>query len=380
MNVAGYECFVITHFLSPRTGPSIAYSSEHAYVLVRLEDENGVVGWGETYRTPGTLQTIESVCRTLVGRHGSLRELLREVRWVGGGLAGGGFASSAVALALEDLRARQLGISVSEMLGGPMRSKVRPYAASGGYVEGEDPAVTWPRELERALEAGFTALKLRVGRDPIAHEAPLLGELRERAPSGFELMADGNAAYSLPNAIRMGRVLEELGFRWYEEPMEQRGAYVGYERLTANLDIAVAGGEGSLSRLDALRLLARGAVDVIQPDPVICGGVGDAVAIADLAVLHGVTTVPHSSNNALGIAAALQIVATLADATRSPSVPDPLLEIGIDENPNRERCLREPLRMVNGWIEVPVGPGLGVDVDEEYVRASAIEHLRGNGS
>ena len=211
MQVANFECFVVTHELSPRTGPSIAYSSEHAYVIVRLVDENGTVGWGETYRTPGTLATIEAVCRAVTRRDSSLRGLLREARWVGGGLAGGGFSSSAVSVALEDLRARQLGISVSELYGGPMRSRVRPYAASGGYVEGEDPKLTWPRELQQALEAGYTALKLRVGRDPIDHEEPLLRALRDKVPGDFELMADSNAAYSLPDAVRMGNILDDLG-------------------------------------------------------------------------------------------------------------------------------------------------------------------------
>ncbi|MDH3189145.1 MAG: mandelate racemase/muconate lactonizing enzyme family protein [Acidimicrobiia bacterium] len=377
MKVTEFECFVITHHLAPRTGPSIAYSSEHAYVLVRLIDENGIVGWGETYRTPGTLNTIEAVCRAVAGRKASLRDLIRDARWVGGGLAGGGFAPSAVSIALEDLRARQLGISVSELYGGPMRSRIRPYAASGGYVEGQDPAITWPRELERALEAGYTALKLRVGRDPINHEEPLLRALREEAPPGFELMADGNAAYSLPDAIRMGLILQDLGFRWYEEPMQQRGGYVGYDRLTSSLSIAIAGGEGSLSPGDALRLLRRNAVDVIQPDPVICGGVGDSVAIADMATIHGITTVPHASNNAIGIAASLQIVATLPDATRSPSVPDPLLEYGIDENPNRVRLLIDPPQIEDGWLQVPTGPGLGIEIDEDYLRSAAIEHVRG---
>ncbi|NNF63243.1 MAG: mandelate racemase/muconate lactonizing enzyme family protein [Acidimicrobiia bacterium] len=377
MKVVEFECFVITHHLAPRTGPSIAYSSEHAYVIVRLVDENGIVGWGETYRTPGTLQTIEAVCRAVAGSEASLRDLIRDARWVGGGLAGGGFAPSAVSVALEDLRARQLGISVSELYGGPMRIRVRPYAASGGYVEGQDPAVTWPRELERAMAAGYTALKLRVGRDPIEHEEPLLRSLRKEAPSGFELMADGNAAYSLPDAIRMGLILQDLGFRWYEEPMQQRGGYVGYDRLTSSLSIAIAGGEGSLSRGDALRLLNRNAVDVIQPDPVICGGVGDSIAIADMATIHGVTTVPHASNNAIGIAASLQIVATLPDATRSPSVPDPLLEYGIDENPNRQRLLMEPPVIEDGWLQVPTGPGLGIEIDEDYLRSTAVEQVRG---
>jgi D-galactarolactone cycloisomerase len=377
VKVVEYECFVVTHRLSPRTGPSIAYSTEHAYVIVRLVDDDGIVGWGETYRTPGTLATIESVCAAITDRDASLRDLLRDARWAGGGLAGGGFAPSAVSLALEDLRAKELRISVSELYGGPMRSRVRPYAASGGYVEGEDPATTWPNELERAVEAGYTALKLRVGRDPISHEEPLLRSLRDAAPEGFELMADGNAAFSLPDALRMGHILEDLGFRWYEEPMEQRGGYVGYDRLTSSLSIAIAGGEGSLGRKEALALLGRHAVDVIQPDPVICGGVGDAIAIADMASLHGVTTVPHASNNAIGIAASLQIVATLPDATRSPSVPDPLLEYGIDENPNRRRLLVDPPELRDGWLDVPPGPGLGIEIDEAYLRGAAVEHLGG---
>jgi D-galactarolactone cycloisomerase len=377
MKVVEYECFVITHHLSPRTGVSIAYASEHAYVLVRLVDENGIVGWGETYRTPGTLATIEAVCRAVKGRDASLRDLIREARWVGGGLAAGGFAPSAVSIALEDLRARQLGISVSELYGGPMRQRIRPYAASGGYVEDQDPAITWPRELERALEAGYTALKLRIGRYSIGHEESLLRSLREQAPPEFELMVDGNAAFSLPEAIQMGLILQDLGFRWYEEPMQQRGGYVGYDRLTSSLNIAIAGGEGSLSRADALRLLNRNAVDVIQPDPVICGGVGDTIAIADMATIYGVTTVPHASNNAIGIAASLQVVATLPDATRAPSVPDPLLEYGIDENPNRVRLLVEPPVLKDGWLQVPTGPGLGIEIDEGYLRSVAIETVGG---
>jgi len=244
-------------------------------------------------------------------------------------------------------------------------------------VEDQDPAITWPRELERALEAGYTALKLRIGRYSIGHEESLLRSLREQAPPEFELMVDGNAAFSLPEAIQMGLILQDLGFRWYEEPMQQRGGYVGYDRLTSSLNIAIAGGEGSLSRADALRLLNRNAVDVIQPDPVICGGVGDTIAIADMATIYGVTTVPHASNNAIGIAASLQVVATLPDATRAPSVPDPLLEYGIDENPNRVRLLVEPPVLKDGWLQVPTGPGLGIEIDEGYLRSVAIETVGG---
>ena len=149
MKVAEFECSVITHRLAPRTGPSIAYSSEHAYVIVRLVDENGIVGWGETYRTPGTLQTIEAVCRAVAGREASLRDLIRDARWVGGGLAGGGFAPSAVSIALEDLRARQLGISVSELYGGRMgkrwvyRRSRGCFGSASGWHRCHGPPLRW---------------------------------------------------------------------------------------------------------------------------------------------------------------------------------------------------------------------------------------------
>lgn len=377
MRVDSYESFVVSHSLSPRTGPSIAYSDAHSYVLVKLVDRDGRVGWGETYATPGTAATVAAVAGSIVGRDASLRSLLRDVRWAAGDLIGGGFASSAISIALEDLRARQLGISVATMLGGPVRDRVQVYAASGGYVEGRPPAETWFEELSRLTNEGFTAMKLRIGRDPIREEAPLLRRLRAEVPEGFELMADGNAAYTFKEAIRMGRVLEELGFRWYEEPMEQRSGYVGYDRLTQELDIEVAGGEALMTRTEARHLLERHAVDIVQPDPVISGGVSEALAIAELAHLYGIAATPHTSNSAIGISAALQVIACLAPRTRSPSTRDPLLEYGVDDSPWRTELLVEPLEISEGWIRIPDGPGLGVEIDDAHVRRVAVSAVSG---
>ena len=175
--------------------------------------------------------TITELCSSLVGEDGSLRALLRSVRIAGGGLVGGGMACSAVALALEDLWARQRGESLAVALGGPLRTDVRAYAASGGYIEGVHPRDTWADELAGALDLGFTAIKWRIGRYPIAEEAALLDKLRSDTPAEILFLADGNAAYTFKEAVRMGRILTDLGFFWYEEPMEQRGAYVGYDRL-----------------------------------------------------------------------------------------------------------------------------------------------------
>jgi D-galactarolactone cycloisomerase len=377
VNITGYECFVVRNDVWPRTGVSILYISSHAYVLVKLTDADGVSGWGETYASPGTYAAVGAVADTLLERGDeSLRASLRHVRFAGGGIAGGGFASSALALALEDLCARRLDVSVSTMYGGAVHDDVRAYAASGGYTEGEHPEVTWPLELERAIGDGFTALKYRVGGYPIAVESAILERVRARTPDGFDLMADGNAAYMLPQALEMGGVLTDLGFRWYEEPMSQR-SYVDYPELTRRLQIAVAAGEGIVARPDAARFLGDRCADIIQPDPVICGGIGEALFISEMAAAHGIMAVPHTSNSAIGITAGIHVAACTPNPTRSFHGLEPIVEFGIDGSAWRTELLTEPHAIDGGRIRVPTGAGLGVEIDEAHVRRVAVASSRG---
>ncbi len=364
------DCFVVSHTLDPRTGPSIALSDAHAYALVRITDAEGRSGWGETYLIPGIPAIVEAVAPVVIGRSPlDARALARDIRWS----AEHPYAASAVTIALEDLRARQLGVSVAASFGGPLRTRIRAYAASGGYIEGKDPADTWPAEVERIRAAGFTAMKFRVGRYPIAHEAPLLEALRASVPDDFQMMADGNAGYTFPRAIEMGKVLDGLGFIWFEEPVHQRGGYAGYEGLRAGLDIALAAGEILESRSAAVSFLARGCADIIQPEPVICGGVAETLWIADLAAVHSIAAMPHTSNNAFGIAAGLQALACLPNPNRSPASDELYLEFGVDDNPHRTGLLSNGLTFEDGWVTIPTGPGLGVEVDEAYLAKHAIE-------
>lgn len=364
------ECFVVSHDLDPRTGPSIALSSSHAYALVKVTDTDGRSGWGETYLVPGIPAIVESVAPALIGRSAqATRQLGTDIRWN----AEHSYAASAMTIAVEDLRARQLGISVAASFGGPVRERVRLYAAFGGYVEGVDPEGTWPGDVERVLAAGFTAMKFRVGRYSVAHEAALLEEIRSSLPDDVVLMADGNAGYTLPRAIEMGNILDSLGFRWFEEPLPQRERYAGYEQLAAALDIALAGGEILQSRSAAIDLLGRRAVDVVQPEPVICGGVAETLWIAELAGVQSIAAMPHTSNNAIGIAAGLQVLACLPEPTRSPASDELFLEYGVDDNPHRAGLLTEPLAFDAGWAAIPDGPGLGVEIDEEYLAHHAVE-------
>src|SRR5205823_4692657 len=115
----------------------------------------------------------------------------------------------------------------------------------------------------------------RIGRYPWQHELALLERLRTTLPS-IELIADAGGTYSRETALAMGQALEALDFAWFEEPTPQLPAYDGYEELAASLRIPVAGGEMLESRADFHELLSRRAVDIVQPDATLCGGIGEA--------------------------------------------------------------------------------------------------------
>lgn len=377
MTIEQVEVFTVHHRVEPLRSVSIAPIPAHDFVYCRVTDRDGITGWGETYLIPGIAAVIAELAAMVIGRRAiDARALWTDV-W---NASEHTWAASALSIAIDDLRARQLGVPVHALYGGAVRDRVRAYGASTGYIEGRDPAETWPEETADHAARGFTATKYRIGRSPIAHEMAILARIAADHPD-MALMADGNAAYDIAGSIRVGRALDELGFRWLEEPMPQRGGYAAYERLAAALDIALAGGEITQSRHAALETIGRGCFDIIQPEPVIVGGIGEAVWIAELARLHGIGCVPHTSGSIIGIAAALQVLATIPDASASPATETPYLEVGTDPNPWRtELPTTDLLALEDGCVRIPAGPGLGVDIDEGFLRSRALTRLVVRGS
>ncbi len=373
MSIEQVEVFTVHHAVDPMRSVSIADIPVHDFVYCKLTDSDGATGWGETYLIPGISALIADLAPIVIGRAAiDARRLWADV-WLGSEHT---WAASAISIAIDDLRGRQLGIPAHALYGGAVRDRVRAYGASTGYIEGRDPADTWPEETADHAARGFTATKYRIGRYPIAHEVAILERIASDHPT-MVLMADGNAAYDISGSIRVGRALDDLGFRWLEEPMPQRGGYAAYERVAAALDIALAGGEITQSRHAALQTIRRGCFDIIQPEPVIIGGIGEAIWVGELARLHGLGCVPHTSGSIIGIAAALHALATIPDASTSPATVTPFLEVGTDPNPWRtELPTTDILTLEDGFVRIPEGPGLGVEIDESYLRRVALTSQR----
>ncbi len=370
MTIDHVEVFRLTQPVAIPTGPSGATYTHRSSVLVRLRDTDGVTGWGETYARAGVTAAIGEIGDLLLGRDpADSRALLDALRIA----SADQLAVSALAIALDDLRARRLGVPITALYGGRRRDTVRAYASSGGYLVDVEPELSWPAEVAAARAEGYTAAKIRIGRFAASRELPILAKLRDDVGPDFDLMVDANGAYPVPRAMQVGRALGQLGFRWFEEPLiRHRGglSYPGYEHL-APLEIAVAAAEGLETRSAFDAFLARTPVDIVQPDVGICGGIGELLFVAELAALRGRQCVPHAWGGAVLLAATLQAISLLPEPSELAGVDSPLLEFDRFDNPMRTRLAAEPVTVADGWVTIPTGPGLGITVDEEFVRATA---------
>ncbi len=268
-------------------------------------------------------------------------------------------AMSGIDIALWDIKGKALGKPVCELIGMPVRDRVRAYAS---MLMPEDPGEV--RERVAALRGqGFTAVKLGWG--PLGADAGKDVELARAAveAGGDELtiMIDAGLGYGsdASTAIRVGNELGELGVFWLEEPFEP-DEYEAYAELADAVEIRVAAGEQDTTLWGFRELIERGHVDLVQPDVTRCGGITELLRIAELAREHGVETVPHAWKSGIIKAASLHVNAVLPDAL--------FQEYCVADTPINTSLTRERLPIdADGFVAVPTGPGLGVELDHEVM-------------
>jgi L-rhamnonate dehydratase len=268
-------------------------------------------------------------------------------------------AMSGIDIALWDIKGKALGKPVCELIGTPLRDRVRAYAS---MLMPEEPSEV--RERVSALrEQGFTAVKLGWG--PLGADAGKDVELARAAVEAggdeFTIMIDAGLGYGsdASTAIRVGNELGELGVFWLEEPFEP-DEYEAYAELADAVEIRVAAGEQDTTLWGFRELIERGHVDLVQPDVTRCGGITELLRIAELAREHGVETVPHAWKSGIIKAASLHVNAVLPDAL--------FQEYCVADTPINTSLTRELLPIdADGFVAVPTGPGLGVELDHEVM-------------
>ncbi len=373
LKISSVKSFHLRHRLKRPFGASVSVplSRTRETLLVKLETDSGLTGWGETAPIAGARGTIDGqLAPKLLGQNPlNARKLWREL-W--GANFGNALAVGAVETALNDLRGKALNLPVAELFGGRLRDRVPVYVSALDYVEGEQIEEAYPRVAEEMVKQGFRAVKMRLGRYPVAREAKVAATVRETVGPDIKLMADGNGAYTAENALKMAHRLNELDFAFLEEPLPQSPKYAGYADLRSKMPLALAAGEVLDSRATAKQLIDRRAMDIIQPDLSLCGGLCEALFIAELAALSGVRCIPHCWGGDILIAATIHLLSLLPDPHWGLPTDTPMLELDQSENPWREGLSGQRWQVQNGTIAVPSKPGLGIDVNEDIVRQYAI--------
>jgi len=377
------ETFVLKAPLGSRHGFAQRWSSVRLAVMVKITTDDGLVGWGQcgapVQESVKTVLDLE-VAPLLIGQDPFCIEELWQ-RVIGSfspfGVQGMVFmALSGVDIALWDIKARALSLPLWRLFGARFRTRALAYASGPYYFADE---VVPDRVAEEALKyvaEGFKAMKIKIGGMDPRDDLRRVEGVRRAVGDDITIMVDANQAYNAHTAIRVGRELERLNVLWFEEPVPCTDLD-GYARVRSALRLAIAGGEVEWSRFGFRDLITRGAVDIVQPDLCNSGGFTECRRIANLADAFGVQYVPHVvSTTPIGMAAALQLLATLRDfpnsRTPTPFNQVPALEFHRTANPLRDQLSKTPILAVDGYVQIPEGPGLGIEIDEEAVRRFAV--------
>jgi len=336
--------------------------------IVEIETNDGVVGWGECYGPAAVSKAyIESqFAPRIIGRDAFDVEVIWEdlynrIKDYGPrGMVTS--AMSGIDIALWDIIGKSCGKPIHKLIGGAQRSEVTAYATGLYFIDMERLVEEAVEEARDYVEQGFVAVKMKIGLGDPKLDIRRVAAVREAVGDTTRLMVDANHCFTVPQAIRLGRELEQLNVEWFEEPISPEDID-GYVEVTRALDMAVAGGENEFTRWGFRDLVVRKAMDIVQPDVCAAGGISECRKIAALASAHGVECVPHAWGSAIGLAATLQFLAALPDQPPSFRPMPPLLEFEQCENPFRDHLSVEPIVQLRGQVKIPTGPGLGIEID-----------------
>jgi L-alanine-DL-glutamate epimerase-like enolase superfamily enzyme len=333
-------------------------------VLVEVRTDAGITGVGEAlarFSPRAYAELIETSLKPrLVGRDPmDIQAHWLAMRRALSGRAGGMLfeAIAGVDIALWDILGKVAGLPIHRLLGGMGRTEVPVYAASVNWGSDE----FMDRELDRYLEKGFPRIKGKMAK-PVKDACRRIARLRKRAGGDIELCVDANWAYTLEEAVEVGRALTDNGYFWFEEPLRPEDE-AGYEELHRRCDTPLAAGESNYTLDQAMRLVANRTLSYLQPDVARSGGISETRRMAEFAAAHDVGYAPHIGMSGIicetasvHLAAAMPNTRAMECETDASSFKTALT--GAAPGADRQK---------NGMLPVPDGPGLGIEIDWDAV-------------
>jgi galactonate dehydratase len=347
------------------------------WCFLKVETDEGVVGWGEPVvegRAHTVAAAVDELADYLIGKDPRQIEDHWTVLYRGGFYRGGAIHMSALAgidQALWDIKGKALGVPVYELLGGKVRDRIRVYS----WIGGDRPGETAAQAKERAAR-GFTAIKMNASEelqfvdtfDKVDKVLANVAAIREAVGPHFGIGVDFHGRVHKPMAKVLFKELEPYRLMFIEEPVLSEHAD-SLKEFAGLANIPIALGERLFSRWDFKRILQEGYVDILQPDPSHAGGITETRKIANMAEAYDVAIALHCPLGPIALAVNLQLDANCYNAF----IQEQSLGIHYNQGNDLLDYIKNPevFDYSDGHVKIPDGPGLGIEVNEDYVKERA---------
>jgi galactonate dehydratase len=342
------------------------------WILVKVETDEGLYGWGEAYsqydRDPSVVAHVEQLGRYLIGRDPFQIKHFTQMAFDDYAARRGSVeffsALSGIETAMWDIVGKATNQPVYNLLGGPVREKIRVYA-NGWYYKMTEPA-DYARAAEKVVKLGFTAIKM----DPVSgpwrnylsraeelKSVEVLRAVRDAVGPNVEILLDLHRRLSPMHAIRLAEHYEEFDPYYYEEPCMWENVEALAE-IKSSIRLPVVTGEAIYAKTGFRPILQQNAADIINPDVASCGGILELKEIAAMAEPFFVAVSPHNYNSTTAALAATVHASAVMPNFIITEYFVPFEELGREVCPNM-------LEQKDGYIDLPTAPGLGIDFDED---------------
>ncbi len=341
------------------------FFAERKMVLVEIFTDEGISGIGEAISAGGppiiTKNIIEKELKEfLIGEDPlNIGKLWTKMYYgtIKHGRKGALIASmSGIDIALWDIKGKKLEQPIYKILGGN-RDKIPAYASAGFYAS-ENPLRYLLQQAEEHIQKGFKAIKIKVGKLGLKNDLLRVREIKKLVGEDVVVMVDANTGYNIYEAIKMGRLLDSLDIRWFEEPFKADDLE-NYCELRKKIDTPLSAGENEFTRYGHKELILRRAVDIVQPDVAWSGGISETYKIATIASIQNMFCIPHSFSTIIALVANLHLNCGIENSLYQEYDQQ-------GDNPLRDELINEQIKIdAESYVSVPQGPGLGITINQD---------------
>lgn len=358
----------------------VVYKVKPRWIFIKINTDKGISGWGELVsgtKTETVVAGVKEMCSKLIGKNPfeieRIWQRLHRSFFRGGPI--NGTAISGIEMALWDIKGKALNLPVYELLGGAVRDKIKVYSWIGGDRPSDVVAMA-----QKRWNKGFRAVKMNAtsemhyidSLEKVDAAVERVASIREKFGNAMSIGIDFHGRVHKPMAKVLAKALEEYHPMFIEEPvLPENEEY--FAQIANEVSTPIATGERLYTRWGFKNIFKQGAVDIVQPDISLCGGLLEERKIAAMAEACDMAVAPHAPYGPVALAATFQVDAC------TPNVFIQEQSLGIHYNQGFDLLdfvkNKEIFQYKDSFVDIPKGPGLGIEMDEDKIKEVAQEGL-----